>query len=198
MNVSGSVTVGYGVSAGRSYNKSKVNADHASVNEQAGIYAGDEGYGIDVNHKDLKGGLITSTQKAEDEGKNRFSTGSLTHSDIENHSNYSGSSFGLSGSVAANFETPFRKDGQVQSSKQAKNEEGQPLYRGANGKETTVKTDNPILAAEWDSLETTHSVGFGYDKDSQSSTTKNGINTKNIEIRNTRLLERLLHLNKFG
>ena len=76
MNVSGSVTVGYGVSAGGSYNKSKVNADHASVNEQAGIYAGDEGYGIDVNHTDLKGGLITSTQKAEDEGKNRFSTGS--------------------------------------------------------------------------------------------------------------------------
>ena len=76
MNVSGSVTVGYGVSAGGSYNKSKVNADHASVNEQAGIYAGDEVYDIDVNHTDLKGGLITSTKKAEDEGKNRFSTGS--------------------------------------------------------------------------------------------------------------------------
>ena len=185
MNVSGSVTVGYGASVGGSYNKSKVNADHASVNEQAGIYAGDEGYGIDVNHTDLKGGLITSTQKAEDEGKNRFSTGSLTHSDIENHSNYSGSSFGVSGSVAANFDTPFGENGQAQSGVQAKNAEGQPLYRDANGKETTVKTDNPILAAGWDSVETTHSVGFGYDKDSQSSTTKSGINTKNIEIRDT-------------
>ena len=192
MNVSGSVTVGYGASVGGSFNKSKINADHASINEQAGIYAGDEGYDINVNkHTDLKGALITSTQKAEEDGKNHFSTGSITHSDIENHSNYSGSSFGVSGSVSANFETPFGKDGQAQSGVQAKNAEGQPLYRDANGKETTVKTDNPILAAGWDSVETTHSVGFGYDKDSQSSTTKSGINTKNIEIRDTSTQESL-------
>ena len=192
MNASGSVTVGYGFAAGGSFNKSKVNTDYASVNEQAGIYAGDEGYDINVNkHTDLKGALITSTQKAEADGKNHFSTGSLTHSDIENRSNYSGSSFGVSGSVSANFETPFGKDGQAQSGVQAKNAEGQPLYRDANGKETTVKTDNPILAAGWDSVETTHSVGFGYDKDSQSSTTKSGINTKNIEIRDTSTQESL-------
>ena len=192
MNVSGSVTVGYGFAAGGSFNKSKINADHASVNEQAGIYSGDEGYDINVNkHTDLKGALITSTQKAEEDGQNHFSTGSLTHSDIENHSNHSGSSFGVSGSVSANFETPFGKDGQAQSDVQAKNAEGQPLYRDANGKETTVKTDNPILAAGWDSVETTHSVGFGYDKDSQSSTTKSGINTKNIEIRDTSTQESL-------
>ena len=189
MNVSGSVTVGYGVSAGGSYNKSKVNADHASVNEQAGIYAGDEGYDINVNHTDLKGGLITSTQKAEDEGKNRFSTGTLTHSDIENHSNYSGSSFGVSGSVAANFDTPFGKEGQAQSSKQAVDEDGNLIYRNDRGELTTEaknaqgKDNAKQLATGWDSLETTHSVGFGYDKDSQSSTTKSGINTKNIEIR---------------
>ena len=162
------------------------------MNEQAGIYSGDEGYDINVNkHTDLKGALITSTQKAEEDGQNHFSTDSLTHSDIENHSNHSGSSFGVSGSVSANFETPFGKDGQAQSGVQAKNAEGQPLYRDANGKGTTVKTDNPILAAGWDSVETTHSVGFGYDKDSQSSTTKSGINTKNIEIRDTSTQESL-------
>ena len=189
MNGSGSVTVGYGVSAGGSFNKSKVNADHASMNEQAGIYAGDEGYDINVNHTDLKGGLITSTQKAEDEGKNRFSTGTITHSDIENHSNYSGSSFGVSGSVAANFDTPFGKEGQAQSGKQAVDEDGNPIYRNDRGELTTEaknaqgKDNAKQLATGWDSLETTHSVGFGYDKDSQSSTTKSGINTKNIEIR---------------
>ena len=189
-NISGSVTIGYGFSAGGSYNKSKVNADHASVNEQAGIYAGDEGYDINVNkHTDLNGGLITSTQKAEDEGKNRFSTGTITHSDIENHSNYSGSSFGVSGSVAANFDTPFGKEGQAQSSKQAVDEDGNPIYRNDRGELTTKaknaqgKDNAKQLATGWDSLETTHSVGFGYDKDSQSSTTKSGINTKNIEIR---------------
>ena len=189
MNGSGSVTVGYGASVGGSFNKSNIHADHASVNEQAGIYAGDEGYDINVNHTDLKGGLITSTQKAEDEGKNRFSTGTITHSDIENHSNYSGSSFGVSGSVAANFDTPFGKEGQAQSSKQAVDDDGNPIYRNDRGELTTEaknaqgKDNAKQLATGWDSLETTHSVGFGYDKDSQSSTTKSGINTKNIEIR---------------
>ena len=98
------------------------------MNEQAGIYAGDEGYDINVNkHTDLKGALITSTQKAEEDGKNHFSTGSLTHSDIENHSNYSGSSFGVSGSVSANFETPFGENGAAQSTKQATDKDGNLL-----------------------------------------------------------------------
>ena len=189
MNVSGSVTVGYGASVGGSFNKSNIHADHASVNEQAGIYAGDEGYDINVNHTDLKGGLITSTQKAEDEGKNRFSTGSLTHSDIENHSNYSGSSFGVSGSVAANFDTPFGKEGQAQSSKQATDSKGNPVYLDKNGKETVSATDTEgnanraKSATGLASLQSTLGLGYGSDKESQSGTTKSGINTKNIEIR---------------
>ena len=190
MNGSGSVTVGYGVSAGGSFNKSNIHADHASVNEQAGIYAGDEGYNINVNkHTDLNGGLITSTQKAEDEGKNRFSTGTITHSDLENHSNYSGSSFGVSGSVAANFDTPFGKEGQAQSSKQAVDEDGNPIYRNDRGELTTEaknaqgKDNAKQLATGWDSLETSTGLGIGRDKESQSSVTKSGINTSNIEIR---------------
>ena len=189
-NISGSVTIGYGFSAGGSYNKSKVNADHASVNEQAGIYAGDEGYDINVNkHTDLNGGLITSTQKAEDEGKNRFSTGTITHSDIENHSNYSGSSFGVSGSVAANFDTPLGKEGQAQSSKQATDSKGNPVYLDKNGKETVSATDTEgnanraKSATGLASLQSTLGLGYGSDKENQSSTTKSGINTKNIEIR---------------
>ena len=190
MNVSGSVTVGYGFAAGGGFNKSKINADHASVNEQAGIYAGDEGYDINVNkHTDLKGALITSTQKAEADGKNHFSTGSLTHSDIENHSNYSGSSFGVSGSVAANFDTPFGKEGQAQSSKQAVDDDGNPIYRNDRGELTTEaknaqgKDNAKQLATGWDSLETSTGFGIGRDKESQSSVTKSGINTANIEIR---------------
>jgi filamentous haemagglutinin family outer membrane protein len=189
MNGSGSVTVGYGASVGGRFNKSNIHADHASVNEQAGIYAGDEGYDINVNHTDLKGGLITSTQKAEDEGKNRFSTGTITHSDIENHSNYSGSSFGVSGSVAANFDTPFGKEGQAQSSKQAVDDDGNPIYRNDRGELTTEaknaqgKDNAKQLATGWDSLETSTGFGIGRDKESQSSVTKSGINTANIEIR---------------
>ena len=96
MNVSGQVTVGYGFSASGSYNQSKMNADYASVIEQSGIYAGDDGYQINVqNHTDLKGGLITSSQTAEDNDKNHFETGTLSYSDIQNHADYSGSSFGV-------------------------------------------------------------------------------------------------------
>lgn len=38
------VIMGYGVSGSASYSKSKVNADYASVNEQSGIFAGEDGY----------------------------------------------------------------------------------------------------------------------------------------------------------
>ena len=190
MNVNGSVTVGYGASVGGNFNKSKINADHASINEQAGIYAGDEGYDINVNkHTDLKGALITSTQKAEADGKNHFSTGSITHSDIENHSNYSGSSFGVSGSVSANFETPFGENGAAQSTKQATDKDGNLLYtdkngnttvnsKGVNGQENTKK-----LAEGKESLQFSYGMGYGKDSDSQSSTTKSGINTQNIIIK---------------
>ena len=190
MNASGSVTVGYGASVGGSFNKSKINADHASINEQAGVYAGDEGYDINVNkHTDLKGALITSTQKAEADGKNHFSTGSITHSDIENRSNYSGSSFGVSGSVSANFETPFGENGAAQSTKQATDKDGNLIYRNDRGELTTEaknaqgKDNAKKLATGWDSLETSTGLGVGRDKESQSSVTKSGINTSNIEIR---------------
>ena len=190
MNVSGSVTVGYGFAAGGSFSKSKINADHASVNEQAGIYSGDEGYDINVNkHTDLKGALITSTQKAEEDGKNHFSTGSLTHSDIENHSNHSGSSFGVSGSVSANFETPFGESGAPQSGKQAVDDDGNLIYRNDRGELTSEaknaqgKDNAKQLATGWDSLETSTGLGVGRDKESQSSVTKSGVNTSNIEIR---------------
>ena len=103
MNVNGSITVGYGFSAEGGYSKSKMNSNHASVNEQAGIYAGDEGYDVNVkNHTDLKGAIITSTQQAESLGLNQFSTGTLSHSDIENHSSYKGSSIGISAKGDAN------------------------------------------------------------------------------------------------
>jgi hemagglutinin/hemolysin-related protein len=160
------------------------------VNEQAGIYAGDEGYDINVNkHTDLKGALITSTQKAEEDGKNHFSTSSLTHSDIENHSNYSGSSFGVSGSVSANFETPFGENGAAQSTKQATDKDGNLLYTDKNGN-TTVnskgvdgKENTKKLAEGKESLQFSYGMGYGKDSDSQSSTTKSGINTQNITIK---------------
>ncbi|NUF09849.1 hemagglutinin repeat-containing protein [Snodgrassella sp. ESL0324] len=95
-NTSGQVTVGYGASGSASYSKSKIKADYAGVTEQSGIIAGDDGYQINVKgNTDLKGAIITSASAAEAAGKNSLVTGSLTSSDIKNHSDYKGKSAGL-------------------------------------------------------------------------------------------------------
>ncbi|MDY4594629.1 MAG: hemagglutinin repeat-containing protein [[Pasteurella] aerogenes] len=167
-SVQGQVTVGYGVSGSASYSKSKMSADMATVGQQAGIFAGDEGYDIDIqNHTELTAGLVTSTEKAEAEGKNRFSTGTLNATNLDNHANYKGSSVGVSASAAANFDTPLGDKGQAQSSKTVKDESG-----------------NQVFASGAESLQAGVNVGYGSDSDSQSSQTQSGINTKNLTVRN--------------
>ncbi|MFU2077868.1 hemagglutinin repeat-containing protein [Avibacterium endocarditidis] len=167
MNVSGQVTVGYGFSGSASFNQSKMKADYASVQEQSGLFAGDEGYQIDVrNHTDLKGGLITSTAQAETEGKNRFETGTLSYSDIQNHSNYSGNAFG--GGVQAD------------------------INGGWDGRQVRDENDNIILNEDGSrASRVNQGIGFGYDKDSQSSLTKSGINTTNLHIRDEKAQQSL-------
>ena len=156
-NIKGQVTVGYGASASGDYSKSKINAEHRSVSEQSGLFAGDDGFDVQVGgHTQLTGGIITASQSAEDEGKNRFQTATLTHSDIQNHSRYEGKSFGLGASVAVS---------------------GQTLGQGEqnNPQESHLKT----VA---DKNGTSSSVGYGNDSDSQSNVTRSGINTQNISI----------------
>ncbi|WP_279417610.1 hemagglutinin repeat-containing protein [Glaesserella parasuis] len=173
MNVSGQVTVGYGFSASGSYNQSKMNADYASVIEQSGIYAGDDGYQINVqNHTDLKGGLITSSQTAEDNGKNRFETGTLSYSDIRNHADYSGSSFGVDVSMT--------KGG----GEKPKDIGGTKLMSfGENKQVTTVKEDGSKTTRVQGITNTQIDVGIGHDSEHKNSVTRSGINTDNLNIR---------------
>ncbi|EGY51290.1 hemagglutinin repeat-containing protein, partial [Neisseria shayeganii] len=78
----GQITVGYGFSADGSYQQSQLNAEHQSVAEQSGLYAGDDGFQVSVNgHTRLNGGLIVSGEAAESAGRNRFVSGSLSSSD---------------------------------------------------------------------------------------------------------------------
>ena len=69
-----------------SYSRGKTTSDYASVTEQAGIYAGDQGYEVDVN-KDtqLKGAVIASTATAN---RNHLTTGTLHLEDIQNKAAY--------------------------------------------------------------------------------------------------------------
>lgn len=96
-SIGGSVTVGAASSGSLSFNQSKIRSEYVSVAEQSGIRAGDAGFDIAVNgHTALNGGAITSTQQAVEQGRNTFSTGSLSTRDIENRAEYHASSVGVS------------------------------------------------------------------------------------------------------
>ena len=76
--------------------KGQTNTDSAyeSVTKQAGIYAGKEGYDIQVkNNTRLKGAVIDSQAPAE---KNKLTTGTLTWENIENKAEYKTGGHGIS------------------------------------------------------------------------------------------------------
>ena len=108
MNVSGSVTVGDGFAAGGSFNKSKVNTDYASVNEQAGIFAGNDGYDIDVKNKvSSVGGAILSSAPKE---KNQMTAEDFEYSNIQNYSNAKSSAMGLMGGFSVDRDQTSDED----------------------------------------------------------------------------------------
>ncbi|WP_239689763.1 hemagglutinin repeat-containing protein, partial [Rodentibacter caecimuris] len=81
---SGSIAYGSGggASVNAAYSKAKV--DYAQVNTQTGIQVGELGMDVNVReHTQLNGAIIESEAKTE---KNRFKTGSISHTDIENRS----------------------------------------------------------------------------------------------------------------
>ncbi|WP_081337604.1 hemagglutinin repeat-containing protein [Burkholderia pseudomultivorans] len=83
-----------GGSASFSSSKGNASGNYAGVNEQAGIQAGEGGFNVNVKgNTDLTGAYIASTAEAS---KNTLTTGTLTYSDIANHSTYSADSSGFS------------------------------------------------------------------------------------------------------
>lgn len=88
-----------GVSA--EYSKGKMTSDYASVTEQAGLYAGAEGFNITTKgNTTLEGAVIDSKAKAD---KNKLSTNSLTVKDIKNKAEYKSSNTGLSYTSVSGF-----------------------------------------------------------------------------------------------
>ncbi|QCX49532.1 hemagglutinin repeat-containing protein [Ralstonia pseudosolanacearum] len=86
-----------GGSASASFTTQNAHSDYKGVQEQTGIYAGKGGFDINVKgNTDLKGAVIASAATPD---KNTLTTGTLSFSDIQNHAEYSASSFGLSGGV---------------------------------------------------------------------------------------------------
>ena len=81
-----SYTPGSAVTVSGGKGKTNTDSTYESVTKQAGIYAGKEGYDIQVkNNTRLKGAVIDSQAEKE---KNRITTGTLTWEDIENKASY--------------------------------------------------------------------------------------------------------------
>nr|WP_186127445.1 hypothetical protein [Burkholderia gladioli] len=84
-----------GVSGSFSLQHGSADGNYAGVGEQAGIQAGSGGFDVTVKgNTDLKGAVIGSTADAS---ANNLTTGTLTFSDIQDHSHYSASSSGIGG-----------------------------------------------------------------------------------------------------
>ncbi|MYN20904.1 hypothetical protein GTP81_29635, partial [Rugamonas sp. FT107W] len=150
----------YGASTvGGSIGKSHVDGDFLSVLEQSGIKAGDGGFQVAVDgNTDLKGGLLSSSQTAIDQGSNVLMTGSLTSSDLQNKDHYDAGGFALSGSISGKMgdQSPPKEktDKWTKEQKEAAAADGKP---GA-------------------------SAGFGSASGDQGSTTASGISGGLIAI----------------
>ena len=82
--------------------KSDVDSKYESVTDQSGIYAGKEGFDINVGENtDLKGGIISGEAEKE---KNKISTGTLTYEDIKNKAEYEAGSTGINVDTSAGAE----------------------------------------------------------------------------------------------
>ncbi|WP_206957312.1 hemagglutinin repeat-containing protein [Trinickia acidisoli] len=93
-----------GSSGSASVSQQTIKDNYQSVGQQSGIYAGTGGFDVQVgNHTQLNGGVIASTAGAD---KNTLSTQTLSFTNLENTSDYSGSSVGLSASGGVGFKTP--------------------------------------------------------------------------------------------
>ena len=94
-----SYTPGSAVTVSGGKEKTNTDSTYESVTKQAGIYAGQEGYDIQVkNNTRLKGAVIDSKAPAE---KNRITTGTLTWENIDNKAEYKASGKGISVSTNA-------------------------------------------------------------------------------------------------
>ena len=97
-----SVTIGVGVSASINASQSNSNSDFATVTEQSGIKAGEDGFQITVKgNTRLKGGEIASTDKAVAEAKNKLETATLSAIDVQNRANFKARSTALGGGFSS-------------------------------------------------------------------------------------------------
>lgn len=101
-SVGASVGLGSNKAVSGSASVGKIDSKYESVTDQSGIYAGKEGFDINVGENtDLKGGIISSEAEKD---KNKISTGTLTYEDIKNKAEYEAGSTGINVDTSAGAE----------------------------------------------------------------------------------------------
>jgi filamentous hemagglutinin len=99
-----------GGEASFSFSNQKQNAhgNYASVNEQSGLFAGSGGFDLTVGGNTALVGAVIDSAAAADQ--NSLVTGSLTTSDLANHSDYSAQTGGFGAGVSFNVDIPARDE----------------------------------------------------------------------------------------
>ena len=92
-SVGASVGLGSNKAVSGSASVGKIDSNYNSVTDQSGIYAGEDGFEINVGENtDLKGGIISSEAEKD---KNKIATGTLTYEDIKNEADYKAGGAGI-------------------------------------------------------------------------------------------------------
>lgn len=157
-SVSGGFSFTFGTmngSASLSMNQSKMRSEYASVGDQSGLFAGNQGYDIYVgDHTQLNGAVIASTADA---ANNSLNTGTLGWTDIQNKADYKASSVGISAS----------------GSTAAKTDENGKVIRDKEGKTDQINQMIPPLP--------TMAISSG----NASGTTRSAVGNGTITVRDT-------------
>jgi filamentous hemagglutinin len=140
VSVSGTVGAGAGFSA--SVSQSKVHNEYASVQEQSGIRAGDGGFQVRVaGNTDLKGGVVSSSEQAIQDGRNSLAAGTLSFSDIQNRDSHDASGVSLGVNAGKNQNGGTFSPGMAPGIGQVSGSQGSVTRSGISGGALTVANE---------------------------------------------------------
>ncbi|OOF37662.1 hemagglutinin repeat-containing protein [Rodentibacter heidelbergensis] len=131
---------GSGSNASANYAQNKAKVNYRQVEEQTGFHVGEGGLNVKVGgNTHLKGAVIESRAEAS---KNHFKTQSLTHSDIENHSEVEVKSIsaGLSTDMAQNAKNAMATAASLLGNKQ---ESERSTTKSAISENIHIDTETP-------------------------------------------------------
>jgi len=148
---------GSGSSASANYSQNKAKVNYAQVEEQTGFHVGKGGMDVKVAGNTHFAGSVIDSEAAQD--KNHFKTKSLTHTDIENHSEVEVKSVsaGLSTNMAQNAKNAMAA---AASALGNKHESATSQTQSAIGSNIQIDTETPenLTALSRDTKNANHKV----------------------------------------